>query len=299
MRYEDLLRDLQDRLAEWRMEDVNHLLLMSHWTSSKEIRALSQGDTTDLFRRVVRYARIPEGYEEWLKKLEGLKPPIGLAKVVRMYRTKTRLLVGSGLSAWEISLIRTLHPFTVPWVPGSSLKGVMEWAALGQLIEEGLTPNQLVVDDSVEKIVNEDGELEIWRYKELDLKEMKDPLRKVAEIFGTKKFRGRLIALGGFPIPRQGSLLTLDVLTPHYRRYYESGGAVAPHEFMDPVPVRFLAVREGVVFKFILLVPERDVERASGYLDTALTREGVGGKTSAGYGVFEPVSPGESRPRRR
>ena len=299
MRYEDLLRDLQDKLAKWRMEDVNHLLLMSHWTSSEGIRALSQGDTTDLFRRVVRYARIPEGYREWFKKLEELEPPTGLAKVVRMYRTRTRLLVGSGLSAWEISLVRTLYPFTVPWVPGSSLKGVMEWAALGQLVERGLTPSQLVIDDSVEKIVNEDGELEIWRYKELALEEMREPLRKVAEIFGTKKFRGRLIALGGFPIPQEGSFLTLDVLTPHYKRYYESGGAVPPHEFMDPVPVRFLAVREGVVFKFILLVPERDVERASGYLDTALTKEGVGGKTSSGYGVFEPVAPGESRPRLR
>ncbi len=298
MRYEDLLKVLRDKLVEWRKENVNHLLLMSHWTTSEEIRALSQGNTTDLFGKVVQYARVPEGYEDWFEKLDKLEPPAGLTKVVGTYRTRTRLLVGSGLSAWEISLVRTLYPFTVPWVPGSSLKGIMEWVALGQLVERGFTPRQLVVDDSLAKIVDKDGKLEIWRYKELALKEMKEPLRKVAELFGTKKFRGRLIALGGFPIPQNKSLLTLDVLTPHYNRYYESGGSVPPHEFMDPVPVRFLAVKEGVIFKFVLLVPEREADRVSQYLDTALTREGVGGKTSAGYGVFETVALQKTRPRR-
>jgi CRISPR-associated protein Cmr6 len=85
-------------------------------------------------------------------------------------------------------------------------------------------------------------------------------------------------------------LFAIEVMTPHFRQYYESGGKEAPHDADDPNPITYIAVNAGIAFAFAIgrrhgtanspLVDARDLLRQ------ALSLMGIGAKTAAGYGVF-------------
>jgi len=94
----------------------------------------------------------------------------------------------------------------------------------------------------------------------------------------------------------------VDIMNPHYPEYY--GGNKPPTNDQSPVPVTFLTVT-NTKFTFAL-VPRnssieqhmKDMEQVKKWLQEALQKYGVGGKTSAGYGYFkkemsptEPVQP--------
>lgn len=74
--------------------------------------------------------------------------------------------------------------------------------------------------------------------------------------------------------------LVVDVLTSH-------GGS----DTQNPVPVFFPAVETGATFRFTVAPTARtkdgDLEFAVKYLKEALSENGVGAKTAAGYGWFE------------
>lgn len=74
--------------------------------------------------------------------------------------------------------------------------------------------------------------------------------------------------------------LVVDVLTSHQGS-----------DTKNPVPVFFPAVETGAVFRFTVAPTARtqdgDIEFAVKYLKKALSENGVGAKTAAGYGWFE------------
>ena len=282
--FKSLLRDLWTSLGHER--EVNLFLMASYWPPSEEVEKLlpqahPKSPPLTIWERISRNSRLPTAYESFLRNLESainslIKSEAELVVIKRVFRTKTRIIVGFGPSGWDISLIHMLKPYGVPWIPGSSLKGAMESAAQEELM----------------KVVGNNSELKnvIHKYKEHRLEDLTGKIKTLAELFGTKYFRGRLIVLGGFinSVP-SGGYMTVDVISPHYKRYYESKGEVPPSESMVPVPIKFPAVREGTQFTFILLMPNRKnyVEFVSEILEKTLTKYGIGGKTSAGYGLFE------------
>jgi CRISPR-associated protein Cmr6 len=75
-----------------------------------------------------------------------------------------------------------------------------------------------------------------------------------------------------------------DVLTVHQKTYYETAGLRWPNDYDGPRPVAFLSVRPGVKMLLALSGPPDWTELAERLLLDALTKWGVGGKTSAGYG---------------
>ncbi len=229
------------------LRDANPELIVTYWANPDHLRKKMAKRDHKAWEEFAR-AKIPEGYKSLFKKIDEVKPPNGYLKLDKLYRTKTRLIIGSGPSGWEATLIQMLRPYSVPWIPGSSLKGAMRAVASEKLAE---------------------GE--------------------VIELFGSKESRGKLVVFGGFPTPDNEGLLTLDVMTPHYKEYYEGRGDRPPHEFSNPVPVKFPAVKEGVTFKFILLVPDSSYGRVEDLLRVTLTDKGVGGKRSSGYGLFEEI----------
>ncbi len=86
----------------------------------------------------------------------------------------------------------------------------------------------------------------------------------------------------------------LDIMNPHYPKYYD--GSKPPTNDQDPIPVTFLTVHK-TTFAFALVPRDaskaqhvKDVEDVKGWLQEALQKYGVGGKTSAGYGYFSIVS---------
>lgn len=108
-----------------------------------------------------------------------------------------------------------------------------------------------------------------------------------------KEFAGSIAFLDARPNRDPG--LTLDVVTPHHTKYYESKDprAVA-HDTEEPVPVLFPAVKEqgeNDYFTFPLIPLRRAEEKLLGFaliaLRTGLDAFGLGAKTNAGYGWFD------------
>jgi len=92
-----------------------------------------------------------------------------------------------------------------------------------------------------------------------------------------------------------GAHLELDLMNPHYGRYYRDGRWPADNQ--DPVPVTFLAIKKGVAFEFVLALSLKGRLAASTAASTvldqmeqlvreALRTYGIGAKTGAGYGYF-------------
>ncbi len=90
---------------------------------------------------------------------------------------------------------------------------------------------------------------------------------------------GSVAFLMAFPENKDWKLV-VDVLTSH-------GGS----DTQNPVPVFFPAVETGATFRFTIAptarTKEGDLEFAIKYLKLALSENGVGAKTAAGYGWFE------------
>ncbi len=92
-------------------------------------------------------------------------------------------------------------------------------------------------------------------------------------------------------IPRQVPKLELDIMNPHYPKYYQGGEW--PTDWQSPVPVYFLTVASGTEFRFAVgwrgLLDDgtrRLRDLAKKWLIGGLTELGAGAKTSAGYGYF-------------
>ena len=96
-------------------------------------------------------------------------------------------------------------------------------------------------------------------------------------------------------LPVKPVTLKADVMTPHMRGWYETGGkeplnpAVTPADWHDPVPVPFL-VADQPFFQFCIAPRTQDakaeLDRVMGDLKQALQFLGAGAKTAVGYGRF-------------
>ena len=100
---------------------------------------------------------------------------------------------------------------------------------------------------------------------------------------------GRLVFHDAWPLrwPR----LILDVINNHHAKYYADEDA--PGDWEEPTLVYFLAVGRDEQFEFAISdrKPKDDglLDLACGWLRDALTTEGAGAKTAAGYGRFKPA----------
>ncbi len=116
---------------------------------------------------------------------------------------------------------------------------------------------------------------------------MNVPLKDMSRIFGEKTGSGTVIFFDA--IPGENLTLDLDIMNPHYPNYYQ--GSDPPSDDQSPRPIFFLTVKNST-FHFAVaprpgaLGNEGDAGQAAKWLGDALASEGIGGKTSSGYGVF-------------
>jgi len=180
--------------------------------------------------------------------------------------TRTRLLIGFAGSGTVLENSLCLHPlYGFPVIPGSALKGLAR-----HYCQEF---NNLFKQAEIEEIFgNEPGEKD------------KDKLKE-----------GKVVFLDAWPEEwAENGFLELDVISPHYSKYYNQ--KTLPADNLNPVPVVFLAVRKGVKFRFCLL-PSRFYRKTDGdlikkvrnCLKQALINYGAGAKTGSSYGYFEEI----------
>ncbi|MDN5936705.1 MAG: type III-B CRISPR module RAMP protein Cmr6, partial [Nitrosospira sp.] len=170
-----------------------------------------------------------------------------------------------------------LNPYGLPYLPGSSIKGVLRQAA---------------------RELQEDGEPRWQCIERRDAEEEIDPIVELfGSITGDDGKRGALLFWDAFPVlPRNSEALAPDVMTPHQTHYYRDGQP--PHDSGQPNPILFVTIPPGAQFEFYvgckpaLLKPElaennRWQTLLQGAFEYAFDWLGFGAKTAVGYGQME------------
>ncbi|MCL5948220.1 MAG: type III-B CRISPR module RAMP protein Cmr6 [Actinobacteria bacterium] len=181
---------------------------------------------------------------------------------------QANLLCGSGLSHLTEVGMSFMNPYGIPYIPGSSIKGVLRDAA------------QMLADNGSSYLTPDDVDSLFGRVAE-------------SEEVGDKAShnRGHLRFLDSLP---QGSkVLGVDIITPHHREYYQGhDNACSPHDEKNPVPIPYLVVKKGTKFDLVILhgshaTSEEECEcskKVSQIVEYATEQMGFGAKTSIGYG---------------
>lgn len=276
-----------------------------------------------------------EVYENWYRRYFEALEAVGVRRpdTVIAGRTLWRLVSGLGTNpALEIGLY--LHPlYGFPYLPGSSVRGlvrhVAEMALLDQEVDHGnIQPlldrarclKALLGSLTVEPLEPKAGDSQPAETTETARRYLarlaKEPGRSDEEKAEIDKLLnqhtgGMVTFYDAVPSPRQDNVLGLDIINPHYPKYYNSQGGVPPSDDQNPNPIFFLTVSPEIEFCFPFRIDEvpskpfQDpageerarnlgstrqedlLELVQGWVLSGLTESGAGAKTSAGYGYFQ------------
>ena len=156
------------------------------------------------------------------------------------------------------------HTLGVPYLPGSSVKGVLRaWDR-----------------ESQGKMIQDKNGNDQWKESAQTETTFGSPDNGV----------GHFIVLDMLPL--EPTQLVVDIMTPHYGAYYQEGET--PGDWISPVPITFLAVEANQSWQLAILpgpshrtVSDDDLSRLHNDLFEALAWLGAGAKTAVGYGRFE------------
>jgi CRISPR-associated protein Cmr6 len=188
--------------------------------------------------------------------------------------TETPLVCGLGAAHVLETALTLHHIWGVPYIPGSSLKGVCRQVAFWKLVDgKNFSENELenfqnIPGSSLKgvcrqvafwKLVEEkkieEGKLEDFQkkfYGDLAIDDEKTLTYQL--LFGTQDFKGLLLFLDAYPECKNEKIFKLDIMNPHYSKYYgDSTGETPPGDWENPIPIFFLTVKEGVNFRFVVL----------------------------------------------
>lgn len=171
---------------------------------------------------------------------------VGFKKILdnKKFKTSSRLICGLGSSSVLETSITLHHIWGIPYVPGTSFKGVCREVVFWKLAES--------------KNINSEDELKNFQkkfYGELAYDDKE--IIKYQLIFGAQDFKGLLLFLDAYPEKTEAGIFDLDIMNPHYSEYYsDKDGKVAPGDWENPVPIFFLTVKENIPFTFTVLFDE-------------------------------------------
>ena len=188
------------------------------------------------------------------------------------------MMLGLGSESVFETGIALHHTYSIPYIPGSSIKGSLRSYIIRDLYAS-----------------DEDAALSDSSF---------------TSVFGTITNQGGVMFLDAFPVrdTRKKLTLELDIMNPHFSDYYQgkkdssTGEPIGPTDDQTPIPIRFYSVPKGTRFMFRLVSNKLDVK---GYairgktipelFEEMLGEIGMGGKTSVGYGWFGDFQPPASR----
>lgn len=259
------------KLESVRLGETTHpgLWFEKYLRSSKKGNSRAKQDLVD---EVIRATKgVGELYRDYFQRYkEALAGRPGLTFAAKG-RTDGRLSVGLGASAVLETSITLHRTYGVPYIPGSALKGLASSYAAKYWKDEGWSRSF------------NGGKTERGKLQEL--------------IFGTTDESGLVIFFDALPDPEGEDAWELnpDVITVHHPDYYRGKEKDKPPADWDsPTPVPFITAR-GTFHFFLGLVPLPESELEAGkkvlmlagkLLQQALEKEGVGAKTTIGYGRF-------------
>lgn len=231
---------------------------------------------------------IAANHSRWLATTEG---------AARFTMTaRSRLIIGlGGKGALEFGI--TLHPVTgLPYIPGSALKGVCRNYTLLKIAEKrGVSPLPPKDQPNGDKPVK--SELEKLDEELCDEANSSEDAKTYREMFGIQGEAGHCIFFDAVmsPLEKDQAIFELDVMTPHFSKYYRSQGGDSPHDADSPIPVTFITVSPGIEFSFAVKARKGAetavLDKAAANLQSALSELGIGSKTAVGYGLFHLPKP--------
>lgn len=201
------------------------------------------------FRQAVRSvdSLYKQFYERWEKSLAEIGAQTKRARVLG------RLSIGLGGESVLETSISLHHTCGVPYIPGSALKGLAANYARNRLDEK-------------------------WQ-ADADAYHI---------VFGDTKSAGYVTFYDALYIPgtaKAETPLALDVMNVHHPEYYRGEKDAPPADWDSPTPVSFLSATGS--YLIAIHGPEVWVKAAFEILGYALKEEGIGAKTSSGYGRME------------
>jgi CRISPR-associated protein Cmr6 len=241
-----------------------------------------------------------ESFTEILKGKKPQKPPELEGVKQDSFRLKTayRVVIGAGYPSFIENGFLFHHVYGIPYIPGETLKGLARAVFILSVAEAIKEETKL---SNIEKELSEEVEGISYQIPEkiniiLDNYTIEKPVETFRKIFGSKKRRGQVIFFDAYPVDFNPSEhFEADIMNSHYGDYYQSGKA--PADWLNPNPIYFLALKEGIDFEFSLgLAPlelmEDNEEKllltaARKLLKMGLENFGVGNKKRKGYGWFK------------
>ena len=180
----------------------------------------------------------------------------------REAETHGRLAVNLGAESVLETSVALHHTYGTPFIPGSALKGLAAHYVIQYLKDDPLW----------------DKKGEAFRI-----------------LFGDSASAGYVTFFDALYVPGTGKGLVADVITVHHPAYYQGTKPeysqrlqlAPPADWDSPTPIPFITASGS--FLIAISGPEKWVERAFEILELALEREGVGAKTSSGYGRMKFV----------
>lgn len=164
-----------------------------------------------------------------------------------------RLSIGLGGESVLETSISLHHTYGAPYIPGSALKGLAASYA--------------------RKRVGGEWDKDSDAYKIL---------------FGDTNVAGYVAFYDALYVPgsaKDDTPLALDVMNVHHPEYYRGEKDAAPADWDSPTPISFLSATGS--YLIALHGPGEWVKAAFEILSYALKEEGIGAKTSSGYGRME------------
>ena len=191
-----------------------------------------------------------EMYEEWLATLAELP-----GADTRIVTTTGRLIVGLGGESVRETGISLMHPYGVPYIPGSAIKGLLRRFCAGHL-DAGTMEYLFGTTKSAAYLTFFDA----W-----------------------------LVPNDAQPCPLRRA--TLTVHHPNYNNAKGNAPRQAPWDLDDPTPITFLSARGS----FLIAVQGPDpakgwANQALTLIVNALADLGAGAKTSSGYGRLVEIN---------
>lgn len=198
----------------------------------------------------------PEAYTVFFRRWN--QTLTGLGADCRPFQTKGRLAVNLGAESVLETSIALHHTYGTPFIPGSALKGLAAHYVA-----------EYFMDDPA------------W---DADTKRI---------LFGDTTSAGYVTFYDALYMPGTGKGLVPDVITVHHPEYYQGTEPAysqklklaPPADWDSPTPIPFITVNG--TFLLALSGPKDWAQAAFDVLTLALKQEGVGAKTSSGYGRME------------
>jgi CRISPR-associated protein Cmr6 len=183
------------------------------------------------------------------------------------------------------------HTMGIPYIPASSVKGIVRFAHMLELIKSENLEEYKKSDKDGEYVDESNSKTLIPCIFGGDADEEKEGKKE------TKKLKGKVVFLDAYPVNVPD--LHVDIMNPHYGDYYsDENGKIPPADYLDPTPIKFLTVKPGTKFIFRAIMPNDSdlLQTVKTAFENALKDEGVGAKTAVGYGRFEIQNSEEKAP---